>query len=104
MLEALSVVKAPVPAVVLPMAGGEARYVLNPVPLTVLDALRVVNAPVPAVVLPMDGGEAKSAVNPAPDTVEEADSVENAPGPPLVFAQALGATSQKSASPSVWIY
>ena len=39
-------------AVVPPIAGGEARYVLNPAPETVLDALKVVNAPVLAVVAP----------------------------------------------------
>ena len=39
-------------AAVPPMAGGEARYVLKPVPLTVEDAESVVNAPVFAVVAP----------------------------------------------------
>ena len=53
MLDALSVVNAPVLGVVLPMPGGDARYVLNPAPLTVLDALSVVNAPVDVVVAPI---------------------------------------------------
>jgi hypothetical protein len=49
---AVNVVNVPAAAVVLPIAGGLARYVLNPVPLTVDDALSVVNAPVDAVVAP----------------------------------------------------
>jgi hypothetical protein len=48
----VTVVNLPVDAVVPPIAGGLARYVLNPVPLTVDDALSVVNAPVDAVVAP----------------------------------------------------
>ena len=48
------VVNVPVFAAVPPIAGGEARYVLKPVPDTVLDALKVVNAPVDAVVAPTD--------------------------------------------------
>jgi hypothetical protein len=59
-LDAASVVKAPVLAVVLPIAAGAARYVdrydAKPEPDTVLDALRVVNAPVLAVVLPIGPG------------------------------------------------
>jgi len=35
-----------------PIAGGDAKYVLNPVPDTVDDALSVVNAPAEAVVAP----------------------------------------------------
>ena len=35
-----------------PIAGGDAKYVLNPVPDTVEDALSVVNAPAEAVVAP----------------------------------------------------
>ena len=50
----LSVVNAPAAGAVPPMAGGLARYVLKPVPLTVLDADKVVNAPVEAVVAPID--------------------------------------------------
>jgi hypothetical protein len=46
------------------MAGGDARYVLNPVPLTVDDALNVVNAPVDAAVEPMAGGLERSNVPP----------------------------------------
>ena len=46
------VVKDPAAAVVPPIAGGLARYVENPVPLTVELAERVVNAPVLAVVAP----------------------------------------------------
>jgi hypothetical protein len=52
------VVNAPAAGVVPPIAGGDARYVLNPVPLTVLDAARVVNAPVFGVVDPMVPGTA----------------------------------------------
>ena len=51
-LDADSVVNAPAAAAVPPIAGGLARYVLKPVPLTVLDADNVVNAPVLAVVAP----------------------------------------------------
>ena len=54
MLLALSVVNEPAAAAVPPIAGGLARYVLNPVPETVLLALSVVNAPVLAVVAPTD--------------------------------------------------
>jgi hypothetical protein len=36
-----------------PIAGGDAKYVLNPVPDIVEDALSVVNAPAEAVVTPM---------------------------------------------------
>jgi len=79
-----SVVNAPVLAAVDPMAGGEARYVLNPVPETVEDADKVVNAPVPAVVAPIAGGEAKYVLKPVPETVEEADIVVNAPVPAVV--------------------
>ena len=49
----LSVVNVPAAAAVPPIAGGLARYVLNPVPETVLDADSVVNAPVDAVDAPM---------------------------------------------------
>ena len=49
-----NVVNVPAAAAVPPMAGGEARYVLKPEPLTVLEALNVVNAPVLAVVAPTD--------------------------------------------------
>jgi hypothetical protein len=50
--DAPSVVKLPAAAAVPPIAGGDARYVENPEPLTVLLAERVVNAPVDAVVAP----------------------------------------------------
>jgi len=56
---AVNVVNAPAAAVVPPIAGGLAKYVENPAPLTVLDADRVVNAPAAAVVPPIAGGEAK---------------------------------------------
>lgn len=46
------VVNVPAAAAVPPIAGGDARYVLKPVPLTVLEADNVVNAPVDAVVAP----------------------------------------------------
>ena len=51
---AVTVVNVPAAAAVPPMAGGLARYVLNPVPETVLLALNVVNAPVLAVVAPTE--------------------------------------------------
>jgi hypothetical protein len=41
------------------MAGGEARYVLNPVPDTVLLADKVVNEPAAGAVPPIAGGEAR---------------------------------------------
>ena len=53
------VVNVPAAAVVPPIAGGEAKYVLNPVPDTVLDADNVVNEPAAAVVPPIAGGEAR---------------------------------------------
>ena len=43
---AVRAVNVPAAAADPPMAGGLARYVLNPVPLTVLLADKVVNAPV----------------------------------------------------------
>ena len=59
-----SVVKLPAAAAVVPIAGGEARYVLNPVPETVPEAEREVNAPPAAVVPPIAPGAAQSrAVN-----------------------------------------
>jgi hypothetical protein len=45
--------------VVLPIVGGEARYVANPEPLTVEEADKVVKEPVLGVEEPMAGGEAK---------------------------------------------
>ena len=51
---AVTVVNVPAAAAVPPIAGGLAKYVLNPVPETVLDADSVVNAPVLAVVAPID--------------------------------------------------
>lgn len=57
------------------MAGGEARYVENPVPLTVLEADNVVKAPVLGVELPMVPGIAQVPASrvvalfvPVPDT------------------------------------
>jgi hypothetical protein len=58
---AVTVVNVPAAAAVPPIAGGEARYVEKPVPVTVLDALSVVNAPVEGVVLPIGPGEANVA-------------------------------------------
>jgi hypothetical protein len=52
LVDAVRVVNEPAAAAVPPIAGGDARYVLNPVPLTVELADRVVNAPVFAVVAP----------------------------------------------------
>ncbi len=82
-VNALSVTLVPVSAVNdpaagadPPMAGGEAKYVENPVPLTVLEAERVVNAPVLGVELPMVPGMAQVPASrvvalfvPVPDTV-----------------------------------
>jgi hypothetical protein len=62
-----------------PLAGGLARYVLNPVPETVLLALNVVNAPAAAAVPPIAGGLAKYVLNPVPETVLLALNVVNAP-------------------------
>jgi len=59
-----SVVNVPAAAVVPPIAGGLARYVVNPAPLTVDDALSVVNAPVDAAVEPIAGGLDRSSVPP----------------------------------------
>ena len=52
-LEAERVVNAPAAAAVPPMAGGEAKYVLKPVPETVDEAESVVNAPPAAVRFPI---------------------------------------------------
>ena len=74
-------VKDPAAAAVPPIAGGLARYVLNPVPLTVELADNVVNAPLEAAVLPIGPGDANLFVNPVPLTVELADNVVNEPAP-----------------------
>lgn len=50
----IRVVKVPAAGVVPPMAGGLAKYVEKPVPLTVDDADNVVNAPVLGVVAPTE--------------------------------------------------
>ena len=76
---AVTVVNVPAAAAVPPMAGGLARYVLNPVPETVLLALNVVNEPAAAAVPPMAGGLAKYVLNPVPETVLLALNVVNAP-------------------------
>jgi hypothetical protein len=55
----LRFVNVPAAGVVPPIAGGLARYVEKPVPLTVLDALNVVKAPAAAAVPPIAGGLAK---------------------------------------------
>ena len=52
-------VNLPAAGVVPPIAGGEAKYVLKPVPDTVEEAESVVNAPAAGVVPPMAGGEAR---------------------------------------------
>lgn len=85
LLLAPNVVNDPAAAVVPPIAGGDARYVENPEPLTVLLALSVVNAPLPAAVPPMDGGDARYVENPLPLTVLLALNVVNAP----LFAEVL---------------
>jgi len=59
-----NVVNVPAAGAVPPMAGGDARYVLKPAPLTVDDALKVVNAPVLAAVEPIAGGLERSNVPP----------------------------------------
>ena len=103
---AVSAVADTAAAAVPPIAGGDARYVEKPAPLTVLLADRVVNAPVfgvvaptvplcgptrpvfavivvpviaAAVVPPMAGGDARYVEKPAPLTVLLAESVVNAP-------------------------
>jgi hypothetical protein len=76
---AVSDVNVPAAAAVPPIAGGLAKYVLNPVPETVLLALSVVNAPAAAAVPPIAGGLAKYVLNPVPETVLLALSVVNAP-------------------------
>lgn len=53
------VVNLPAAAAVVPIAGGDAKYVENPVPLTVPEADRVVADTLAGVVLPSDGGAAK---------------------------------------------
>jgi hypothetical protein len=68
-----------------PIAGGEARYVLNPVPDTVLDADRVVKAPVLAVVaptVPLNGPARPAAVSVVPLNVKLAESISS---PPVVL-------------------
>ena len=60
-LLALNVVNAPAAADVVPIAGGLARYVLKPAPLTVELADKVVNAPDPATVEPIGPGLANVA-------------------------------------------
>jgi hypothetical protein len=52
-LEVVRVVKLPAAGEEPPIAGGEAKYVLNPVPETVDEAESVVNAPAAAVRLPI---------------------------------------------------
>jgi hypothetical protein len=94
----VTVVNVPAAGVVPPMAGGDAKYVLNPVPLTVDDALNVVNAPVFAAVLPIVGGEDKSSVPPKvrfPDdvTVPDKEMPFTVPVPDtLVTVPAFGVT------------
>jgi len=75
----VSVVNVPAAAAVPPIAGGLARYALNPVPETVLLALSVVNAPAAAAVPPIAGGLARYVLNPVPETVLLALNVVNAP-------------------------
>ena len=79
LVEPDSVVNDPAAAAVPPIAGGEARYVLKPVPLTVEDADSVVKLPAAAAVPPIAGGDAKYVLKPVPLTVEDAESVVNAP-------------------------
>ena len=58
------------------MAGGEAKYVLKPVPETVLEADSVVNAPVFGVVaptVPLRGPEKPAAVSVVPSNVKLAE-------------------------------
>jgi len=78
-MESVTVVNVPAAAAVPPIAGGEARYVVKPVPDTVEEADNVVNAPAAAVVPPIAGGEARYVEKPVPVTVEEAESVVKAP-------------------------
>lgn len=79
-------------AAVPPIAGGEARYVEKPVPLTVLDAASVVNAPVFGAVDPIGFGDACMATKPVPLTVLDAERVVNDPAaatvPPIAGGEA----------------
>jgi hypothetical protein len=85
-----NVVKWPAAGVTPPIAGGAAKRLVNPTPVTAPEAERaarvlaplapsVVNAPAAAAVPPMEGGEANKPVMPAPDTTPVALSVGNAP-------------------------
>jgi hypothetical protein len=78
-LVATTVVNLPAAGDVVPMAGGLAKYVLKPVPLTVDDAASVVKDPAAAADPPMAGGLAKYVLKPVPLTVDDALSVVNAP-------------------------
>jgi hypothetical protein len=91
-LDAASVVKAPVLADVLPIGPGDAKRAVNPVPLTVELAESVVNAPVFAAVPPIAGGEARYVEKPVPLTVELAERVVKLPAlaavPPIAGGEA----------------
>jgi hypothetical protein len=78
------VVKVPAAGVVPPMAGGEAKYVLNPVPLTVLLADNVVKAPVDAVVDPIGPGAANVA---PPSCAALTDVLQVNPVPAVQFSE-----------------
>ena len=89
-LVAWSVVNLPAAAVVLPIDGGDARYVEKPAPLTVLLAESVVNVPVDAVVEPTGPG----AANVAPPSVAALiDPLQIMPAP-FVYPRAFAAPVQ----------
>jgi hypothetical protein len=108
-LVSFSVVNVPAAAAVPPIAGGEARYVEKPVPLTVLDALSVENAPVEAVVLPIGPGAANVAPPsvlalfvPVPLKVSEEPEPSTAAMPvfvPEVIAEKAGDCTEVSVTP-----
>lgn len=89
-LVACRVVNLPAAGVVVPIAGGEARYVLKPAPLTVLVAESVVKAPVDAVVEPIGPG----AANVAPPSCAALTAVLQVKPLPLVQFSALALVEQ----------
>jgi hypothetical protein len=92
---ALRLVKLPAAATVPPIAGGLAKYVLNPVPLIVLLAERVVKAPVLGEVAPI----VVASMAPPPIIAEGVLTEENAPV--LVETDPMGPGDEKVAPPRV---
>jgi hypothetical protein len=97
MVVAVIVVKVPAAAVVPPIAGGDAKRFVNPVPETVPDAESDVNDPAAADVPPIAGGLANRFVNPVPETVPDALSDVNDPAaadvPPIAGGDANSAVN-----------